>query len=330
MVFARYVGDLRPARRLRRPPRGRRGHRWCCRRSTTSACARAARCRPALTIAKMAAIGVLAGRCCSGMGRRTTPAVDWGRSRPRGFLRGAGGRAVRVRRLAHGDLRGGGDARARAHDPPRADARHAWSCVVYLALNAAYLLVLPLDAVLASTPSPSTPTRATAWSGRRLGDLAAGDRVVVRRDERHHPGRAARVLAMAEDGLLVQVDGRRSIPRFQTPYRAIVVQASVVVDPGARPAPTVCIVSRVVYTEWIFFGALALGMICAARGARLRTGVSSLGIPGRADRLRARLPGDCVEPDRRRPTREPDRAGAGRRRTACLLLWNTAYRPPHA
>jgi APA family basic amino acid/polyamine antiporter len=49
-------------------------------------------------------------------------------------------------------------------------------------------------------------------------------------------------------------------PRFRTPYVAVAAQAiwsSVLVLTGTYGA----IVSRVVYTEWIFFGALALGTV---------------------------------------------------------------------
>jgi APA family basic amino acid/polyamine antiporter len=65
--------------------------------------------------------------------------------------------------------------------------------------------------------------------------------------------------AMAEDGLLFRWMGALH-PTYRTPHLAIVAQAvwsSVLVLTGTYGT----IVSRVVYTEWIFFGALALGTI---------------------------------------------------------------------
>jgi APA family basic amino acid/polyamine antiporter len=69
--------------------------------------------------------------------------------------------------------------------------------------------------------------------------------------------------AMAEDGLLFASMGAIH-PRHRTPYVAIAMQAvwsSVLVLTGTYGT----IVSRVVYTEWIFFGALALGTIALRR-----------------------------------------------------------------
>ena len=76
----------------------------------------------ALTIAKIGAIGVLLV-LLFGMGTPHMPALARRDPAARVPAR-AGRRAVRVRRLAHGDLRGGGDAQPRADHSPRADARH--------------------------------------------------------------------------------------------------------------------------------------------------------------------------------------------------------------
>jgi APA family basic amino acid/polyamine antiporter len=129
--------------------------------------------------------------------------------------------------------------------------------VVYLALNAVYLLVLPLGEVLTSTRIAFDATRASAGAtaasaisilvivsslGGASGIILAGPRVY---------------LAMAEDGLLFKWMGAVH-PRYRTPYVALAAQAvwsSVLVWTGTYGA----IVSRVVYTEWIFFGALAVG-----------------------------------------------------------------------
>jgi APA family basic amino acid/polyamine antiporter len=131
--------------------------------------------------------------------------------------------------------------------------------VIYLALNATYLLVLPLERVLESTHIAYDATLTTAGSaaaslisllvivsslGGVSGIILAGPRVY---------------LAMAGDGLLFQWMGTVH-PRYRTPSAAIVVQALwsvVLIWTGTYGV----IVSRVVYTEWIFFGALALGTV---------------------------------------------------------------------
>jgi basic amino acid/polyamine antiporter, APA family len=65
-------------------------------------------------------------------------------------------------------------------------------------------------------------------------------------------------LAMASDGLLFAWAGGVH-PMFRTPHRAIMLQAvwsSVLVATGTYRA----LFTRVVYTEWIFFGLLALSL----------------------------------------------------------------------
>ena len=131
--------------------------------------------------------------------------------------------------------------------------------VVYLLLNGAYLLVLPFDRVLASTHIAFDATAATAGPaaasaisvlvivsslGAISGIVLAGPRVYY---------------AMAEDGLLFKWMGAVH-PTFRTPHLAIVAQgiwSSVLVLTGTYGT----IVSRVIYTEWIFFAALALGTV---------------------------------------------------------------------
>ena len=91
--------------------------------------------------------------------------------------------------------------------------------------------------------------------------------------------------AMAEDGLLFTWMGAVH-PRHRTPYCAIAMQAiwsSVLVLTGTYGA----LVSRVVYTEWIFFGALALGTIALRRSRGYAPAFPRLGLSGRAGRLRA-------------------------------------------
>ena len=193
--------------------------------------------------------------------------------------------------------------------------------VIYLALNSAYLLVLPFDRVLASTHiafdatlATAGPTAASAISvlvivssfGAMSGIILAGPRVYY---------------AMAEDGLLFKWMGAIH-PRHRTPYVAIAMQAiwsSVLVLTGTYGA----IVSRVIYTEWIFFAALALGTMALRRGRGYAPRVPRLGLSGRPDRLRARVLRHRRESDRHRSAREPERPRARCRRPAGLLLLET-------
>jgi APA family basic amino acid/polyamine antiporter len=149
--------------------------------------------------------------------------------------------------------------------------------VTYLGLNAAYLLVLPFSRVLTSTHiaydatlTAAGPAAASAISilvivsslGANSGIILAGPRVYY---------------AMAEDGLLFRWMGAVH-PRYRTPYIAIVAQAiwsSVLVFTGTYGT----LVSRVVYTEWIFFGALALGTLALRRGAGYAPAFRAAGFP---------------------------------------------------
>src|SRR4029077_4507811 len=83
--------------------------------------------------------------------------------------------------------------------------------------------------------------------------------------------------AMAEDGLLFSWMGALH-PRHRTPYLAIAMQAiwsSVLVLTGTYGV----IVSRVVYTEWIFFGALARGPIALPRAPAYTPAFRAWGFP---------------------------------------------------
>jgi APA family basic amino acid/polyamine antiporter len=148
---------------------------------------------------------------------------------------------------------------------------------IYLALNSAYLLVLPFDRVLASTHIAYDATLATAGAGAASaisilvivssfgamsGIILAGPRVYY---------------AMAEDGLLFRWMGALH-PRHRTPYLAIAMQAiwsSILVLTGSYGV----IVSRVIYTEWIFFAALALGTVALRRQRRDAPAFRAWGFP---------------------------------------------------
>ena len=136
----------------------------------------------------------------------------------------------------------------------------------YIALNAAYLLVLPVDRILASPRVAADavavvagPRAATAIAamvaisafGAMNGIILAGPRVY---------------LAMADDRLLFRWMGSVH-PTFRTPHIAIAAQAivsSLLVLTGSYRS----LFTRVVYTEWIFFGALALGLLRVRRRPR--------------------------------------------------------------
>ena len=135
--------------------------------------------------------------------------------------------------------------------------------VCYVALNAIYLRVLPIERVTASTRIAADaaevlvgPVGATLVAvlvivstfGALNGIVLAGPRVYF---------------SMANDGLLFR--GAATLhPRFGTPARAMIVQAawaSVLVMTNTYGQ----LFTRVVYTEWIFFGLLAAGVIVLRR-----------------------------------------------------------------
>lgn len=83
--------------------------------------------------------------------------------------------------------------------------------------------------------------------------------------------------AMARDGLLFPWLGAIH-PRHRTPHRAIVAQgvwSGVLVLTGSYRA----LFTRVIYTEWIFFGLLALGLILLRRARPARPPYRVWGYP---------------------------------------------------
>jgi APA family basic amino acid/polyamine antiporter len=82
---------------------------------------------------------------------------------------------------------------------------------------------------------------------------------------------------MAEDRLLFRWMGAAH-PRFRTPHAAIVAQAiwsSVLAFTGTYRV----LFTRVVYTEWLFFAALAIGAMRLRRTARYAPGFHAWGFP---------------------------------------------------
>jgi basic amino acid/polyamine antiporter, APA family len=135
--------------------------------------------------------------------------------------------------------------------------------VCYMGLNAVYLLVLPIDKVMSSSrvaadafevligPGAAAVISAVVMFsafGALNGIVLVGPRVYYQ---------------MAQDGLWFRFKGHLH-PKFQTPDRAIIVQAvwsSVLVMTGSYRA----LFTRVIYTEWIFFALLALGVVLMRR-----------------------------------------------------------------
>ena len=129
----------------------------------------------------------------------------------------------------------------------------------YVALNALYLYVLPLDRVAHSQRIAADAADALGGSGGAalLAALVVGSTFgalcgIVLVGPRVY-------YALARDGLLFRWVGAVH-PRFRTPHRAIVLQAvwsCVLVATGTYRA----LFTRVVYTEWFFFGAMAVGLL---------------------------------------------------------------------
>ena len=133
----------------------------------------------------------------------------------------------------------------------------------YVALNAVYLFVLPVARVIASDRVAADaaavlvgPRSAAAVAalvavsafGALAGIVLTGPRVYF---------------SMARDGLLFRWLGAVH-PRCGTPHRAIVLQAvwsSVLVATGTYRA----LFTRVVFTEWLFFAGLAVGLVALRR-----------------------------------------------------------------
>jgi APA family basic amino acid/polyamine antiporter len=147
----------------------------------------------------------------------------------------------------------------------------------YLAMNAVYLYVLPLDRVASSSRVAADLADSLlgfggggaisaivmfSTFGALAGIILAGPRVY---------------LALARDGLLFPWIGAIH-PRFQTPHRAILLQAiwsSILVATGTFRA----LFTRVVYTEWIFFGMMTFGLFLLRRRPDLAREYSVPGYP---------------------------------------------------
>jgi APA family basic amino acid/polyamine antiporter len=133
----------------------------------------------------------------------------------------------------------------------------------YIALNAVYMYVLPLEVVASSKRiAADAADKLFGYGGGSFmsalvifstfgalsGIILCGPRVYY---------------SMAKDGLLFRWIGAIH-PRYNTPHKAIVIQAvwsSILVLTGTYRA----LFTRVVYTEWIFFALMAIGLILLRR-----------------------------------------------------------------
>ena len=141
--------------------------------------------------------------------------------------------------------------------------------VCYIALNAVYMYILPLDMVASSNRIAADAADVLVGSGGGAvmsgivifstfgavsGIILAGPRVYY---------------SMARDGLLFKWVGEIH-QKYRTPHRAIIIQAlwsSILVVTGTYRG----LFTRVVYTEWIFFGLMTIGLfILRKRPATIR------------------------------------------------------------
>jgi APA family basic amino acid/polyamine antiporter len=129
----------------------------------------------------------------------------------------------------------------------------------YVALNGVYFHLLPLETVRSSTRVAADAADAVLGHGGGavmagvvvLSTLGALNGIVLTGPRVYH--------SMARDGLLFRWFGEIH-PAYRTPHRAIALQAawaSALVATGTYEA----LFSRVVYTEWIFFALMALGLV---------------------------------------------------------------------
>ncbi len=147
----------------------------------------------------------------------------------------------------------------------------------YIAMNAVYMYILPLDTVASSTRVAADAADAVigfgggaamsalvifSTFGALSGIILSGPRVYF---------------AMARDG---QLFGWLGVVhrKYKTPHRAIAIQAilsSALVVTGTYRT----LFTRVVYTEWIFFGLMAVGLIVLRRRKDVSRQYSVWGYP---------------------------------------------------
>ena len=147
----------------------------------------------------------------------------------------------------------------------------------YAGLNAIYLKVLPLEAVRASTRVAADAADVLFGGGGArmmailvmVSTFGAVNGIILMGPRVYY--------SMAQDGILFRWVGAVH-PRFGTPHRAIVIQglwSSVLALTNTYGA----LFSRVIYTEWIFFAAMAAGLIILRRRPDYRPAYRVWGYP---------------------------------------------------
>ena len=190
--------------------------------------------------------------------------------------------------------------------------------VCYVALNTVYLYVLPLDRVMASTRVAADAADAVLGYG---GGALMSALVVFSTF-----GALSGIVLLGPRVYFSMAGDNRALgwlgavhPRFQTPHRAIMAQAvwaSVLVATGTYRA----LFTRVVYTEWIFFAAMAVGLFVARRRPDYQADATECPGIRSCPALFARRGGrHCRQPARGGPGRSADRPAAGRRRPSGVL-----------
>jgi basic amino acid/polyamine antiporter, APA family len=138
----------------------------------------------------------------------------------------------------------------------------------YAGLNAIYLRLLPLEAVRASTRVAADAADVLVGGGGArmmailvmISTFGAVNGIILMGPRVYY--------SMAQDGILFRWIGAVH-PRFGTPHRAILIQglwASVLASTNTYGA----LFSRVIYTEWIFFAAMAAGLMILRRRPEYR------------------------------------------------------------
>ena len=149
--------------------------------------------------------------------------------------------------------------------------------VCYIVLNTVYFYVLPIDTVAASNRVAADAADAVlgygggaVMSGLVIFSTFGGVSGIILAGPRVY-------FSMARDGLLFRWFGEVH-PKYRTPHRAIVAQAvwaCVLVATGTYRA----LFTRVVYTEWIFFALMAIGLMILRRRREIKRGYTIWGYP---------------------------------------------------
>ncbi len=149
--------------------------------------------------------------------------------------------------------------------------------VCYIAMNAVYMHILPLKVIASSKRIAADAANAVlgygggslmsalvifSTFGALTGIILCGPRVYY---------------SMARDGLLFRWIGAIH-SRYRTPHRAIIIQAvwsSILVATGTYKK----LFTRVIYTEWLFFGLMTIGLFLLRRRSGITRKFSIWGYP---------------------------------------------------